>query len=158
MNTLKVLIPAAAFLLFAGQGAAQSQEEAEQREAAAAAETTAAKAEIREAEIQRKLEEAERRMAEAARTIAELTSERLPNMREFEKQFEFISDGRPRLGVNIGEQSDGGPVEGVKIVGVTPGSAADDAGLRENRLNLLKALRDLFLQVADISYLVVSSK
>ena len=37
-------------------------------------------------------------------------------------------------------------------------SAADDAGLRENRLNLLKALRDLFLQVADISYLVVSSK
>jgi C-terminal processing protease CtpA/Prc len=130
MNTLKVLIPAAAFLLFAGQGAAQSQEEAEQREAAAAAETTAAKAEIREAEIQRKLEEAERRMAEAARTIAELTSERLPNMREFEKQFEFISDGRPRLGVNIGEQSDGGPVEGVKIVGVTPGSAADDAGLR----------------------------
>ena len=51
-------------------------------------------------------------------------------MREFEKQFEFISDGRPRLGVNIGEQSDGGPVEGVKIVGVTPGSAADDAGLR----------------------------
>ena len=35
---------------------------------------------------------------------------------------------------------------------------ADDAALRENRLNLLKALRDLFLQVADISHLVVSSK
>jgi glycyl-tRNA synthetase beta subunit len=28
--------------------------------------------------------------------------------------------------------------------------------LRRNRLNLLKALRDLFLQVADISQLVVS--
>jgi glycyl-tRNA synthetase beta chain len=33
---------------------------------------------------------------------------------------------------------------------------ADDAALRSNRLNLLKALRDLFLEVADISLLVVS--
>jgi glycyl-tRNA synthetase beta chain len=32
----------------------------------------------------------------------------------------------------------------------------DDQALRNNRLNLLKALRDLFLQVADISQLVVS--
>ncbi len=32
---------------------------------------------------------------------------------------------------------------------------AEDAALRNNRLNLLKALRDLFLQVADISQLVV---
>jgi len=33
---------------------------------------------------------------------------------------------------------------------------ADDEQLRNNRLNLLKALRDLFLQVADISCLVVA--
>jgi glycyl-tRNA synthetase beta chain len=33
---------------------------------------------------------------------------------------------------------------------------AEDAGLRQNRLNLLKDLRQLFLQVADISLLVVS--
>ena len=32
---------------------------------------------------------------------------------------------------------------------------AEDADLRHNRLNLLKALRDLFLQVADISQLAV---
>jgi len=32
---------------------------------------------------------------------------------------------------------------------------AEDLALRNNRLNLLKALRDLFLQVADISQLVV---
>ena len=32
---------------------------------------------------------------------------------------------------------------------------ADDAALRANRLNLLKALRDQFLEVADISQLVV---
>ena len=35
---------------------------------------------------------------------------------------------------------------------------ADDEALRGNRQNLLKALRDLFLQVADISQLVVGSK
>jgi glycyl-tRNA synthetase beta chain len=33
---------------------------------------------------------------------------------------------------------------------------AEDPALRLNRLNLLKSLRDLFLQVADISQLVVS--
>ena len=32
---------------------------------------------------------------------------------------------------------------------------ADDEALRDNRLNLLKNLRELFLQVADISQLVV---
>ena len=129
MKTLKVLIPAAAFLLLAGQAAAQSQEEAEQQKAAAA-QAAEATAEAREAEIARKLEEAERRMAEAARTIAELTSERLPQMRELERRIEIIADGRPRLGVNIGDSRDGGPVEGVSIVGVTPGGAAADAGLR----------------------------
>jgi glycyl-tRNA synthetase beta chain len=33
---------------------------------------------------------------------------------------------------------------------------AEDQGLRNNRLNLLKSLRDLFLEVADISQLVVA--
>jgi glycyl-tRNA synthetase beta chain len=33
---------------------------------------------------------------------------------------------------------------------------ADNEGLRNNRLNLLKSLRDLFLEVADISQLVVA--
>jgi len=127
MKTLKILIPVAALLLLAGQAAAQSQEQAERAEAAAVAE---ARAETREAEVARKLEEAERQMAEAARQIAELSSERLPQMREMERRFEFMSDDRPRLGVNIGEERSDGPVEGVKIVGVTPGSAADDAGLR----------------------------
>ncbi|MHA1574203.1 MAG: PDZ domain-containing protein [Alphaproteobacteria bacterium] len=128
MKTMKILMPVAVLLLLAGQAAAQNQEEAERAEAAAAA----AKAEVesREAEVTRKLEDAERRMAEAARQIAELSSERLPQMREMERRFEFISDDRPRLGVNIGEERSDGPVEGVKIVGVTPGSAAEDAGLR----------------------------
>lgn len=128
MKANRLIIPAAAFLLLAGQAAAQSQEEAERAEAAAAA--AEAMAESREAEIERKLFEAERRMAEAARQIAELTSERLPHLEQIERRIEFYANGRPRLGVNIGEVKEDGPVEGVKVVGVTPGSAADDAGLR----------------------------
>jgi len=132
MKTMKVLVTVAALLLLAGQAAAQNQEEAEHAEAAtaAAAAQAQARAESREAEVARKLEEAERKMAEAARQIAELSSERLPQIREMERRFEFMSDDRPRLGVNIGEVRGDGPVEGVKIIGVTPGSAAEDAGLR----------------------------
>ncbi len=123
MKAMKLIIPVAALLLFAGQAAAQS--EAEQGAAAAVRD-----AEAREDEVARKLQEAERKMAEAARQIAELTKERLPELREMERRIEIFNDGRPRLGVNIGEDKANGPVEGVRIMGVTPGSAADDAGLR----------------------------
>jgi S1-C subfamily serine protease len=67
-------------------------------------------------------------MAQAARQIAEITSERLPRMVEIEKRF-ALSD-KPRLGVTIDGEQQTGPVEGVAILGVTPGSAASDAGLR----------------------------
>ena len=134
MKTLKYLIPVAAILLLAGQAAAQS--DAEKR---AAAERMAEKAEqeavvhameAREAEVAKKLQEAELTMAEAARQIAELTSERLPQLREIERRIQIVGSNRPRLGVNIGGDDSGGPVEGVLVVGVTPGSAAEDAGLR----------------------------
>jgi S1-C subfamily serine protease len=46
------------------------------------------------------------------------------------RRYEIIADGKPRMGVNIDAVKAEGPVEGVKVVGVTPGSAADDAGLR----------------------------
>lgn len=129
MKFFKLIVPVAALLLFAGQAAAQS-ETAERAEAARAAEAAQAAVESREAEVARKLEEAELKMAEAARQIAELTAERLPQMHEIERRIEIINDGRPRLGVNIGEEKGDGPVAGVRIVGVTPGSAAAEAGLR----------------------------
>lgn len=129
MKVLKVLIPVAAMLLFAGQAAAQSQEELERKEAAAA-EAAKARVEAREAEVARELEEQERRMAEAARRIAELTQERLPQFEEYVRSFQVIADGKPRLGVTIGKAEQDGPVEGVSVTAVTPGSAADDAGLR----------------------------
>lgn len=128
MKTMKLIIPVAAMLLLAGQAAAQTDE---RRQAEAEKEAAALQeAELREAEVARKLAEAERQMAKAARQIAELTTERLPQLREVERRIEIISDGRPRLGINIGDDAGAGPVEGVRILGVTPGSAADDAGLR----------------------------
>lgn len=117
MKMWKVVLPVAAVLLFAGQAVAQTEDEENQRAA-----------EAREVEMDRRLMEAEERMAAAARQIAEITSERLPGMVEIQRRFE-LSD-KPRLGVTIDGSRQTGPVEGVAISGVTPGSAASDAGLR----------------------------
>ncbi len=84
----------------------------------------------RNAEVDRALADAERRMAEAARQIAELSSERLPSMTDFKQRIEFFSNDKPRLGVTIGGNNAGGAVKGVSIIGVTPGTAAAEAGLR----------------------------
>jgi S1-C subfamily serine protease len=127
MKTMKLIIPVAVLLLLAGQAAAQSEQE---QRAEADRARVVHEVEQREAEVAKKLQEAERQMAEAARQIAELTSERLPQLREAQRRIQIIDDGRPRLGVNIGEDDSDGPVEGVQVIGVTPGSAADDAGLR----------------------------
>jgi len=124
MNIWKILLPAMAALLFAGQAASQDERSAEIRR-----EVQVRKIQEREAEVERRMYDAERRMAEAARQIAQLTAERLPQLEHFRQRFELIHNSRPRLGVTIGGDEDG-PVEGVAILGVTPGSAADDAGLR----------------------------
>jgi S1-C subfamily serine protease len=84
----------------------------------------------RNAEVDRALADAERRMAEAARQIAELTNERLPARSNLRQRIEIIADDKPRLGVTIGGGEASGAVKGVQVAGVTPGSAADDAGLR----------------------------
>jgi len=147
MNVSRFLIPAAAVtLLVVGQATAQSLEEAERAEAAAAADSARAQAELSEADVARQLEEAERRMAEAARQIYQLSEQRLPQLRNVERRFEFLGDDRPRLGVNIGE-GDTGPVEGVKVVAVTPGSAADEAGLRSG--DIITSINDESLSAAS---------
>ncbi|MBT8086487.1 MAG: PDZ domain-containing protein [Gammaproteobacteria bacterium] len=117
MKFIKIVLPVAALLLLSGQALAQSGEQQDARDA-----------EAREAEMERRLQEAEASMAEAARVIAEITSERLPGMIELERRFEF-SD-KPRLGVMIEGEGQEGPVEGVPVNAVTPGSAAAEAGLR----------------------------
>jgi len=119
MKTMKILIPAMAILLLAGQAAAQSPEAEDARRAA----------ELEKEEVQRQMREAERQLEEAARRIAELSQKNLPPMIEVERKVIDLM-GRPRLGVTVGGNESEGPVEGVNILGVSPGSAADDAGLR----------------------------
>ena len=127
MKTLKVtLILAAAFLL-AAPALAQDDVEKEVQATVAA-----------EAELDRRLAEAEKQMAEAAQQIAEITSGRLPELVQLERRLEMAS--KPRLGVAIDGQPQDGPVEGVSVMGVTPGSAASEAGLRAG--DIITAVND----------------
>ena len=117
MRTLKVLLLTTAALIFAAPAAAQDDETGRR--------TTQA----RDEEVEQRIFEAEERLAQAARQIAELTVERLPQLERYRQRFEFFATDRPRLGVTIGG-SEKGPVEGIAVLGVTPGSAAEDAGIR----------------------------
>jgi len=84
--------------------------------------------EVESEEVQLRMREAERRMAEAARQMAELSMRQLPRVERIER---IVRANRgPVLGVTIGATDETGPVEGVKILGVTPGGAAEEAGLR----------------------------
>jgi C-terminal processing protease CtpA/Prc len=124
MKMWKVMLPVAALLLLAGQAAAQTDDEERLREM----EAKEAEMEAREAEMEERLREAEAQMEEAARTIAEITKERLPEIMKIESRFAMANT--PRIGITIESTDEPGPVEGVKILGVSPGSAASDAGLR----------------------------
>ncbi len=128
MKMWKVLLPAAAVLLLAGQALAQTESEEERLR----------EVEARELEMERRMMEAERQMAEAARQIAEISRERLPQIAKIERRFELAD--KPRLGVTIDVDTGKGPVEGVKVLGVTPGSAASDAGLRPG--DIITAVND----------------
>ena len=134
MKMWKVLLPVAAVLLLAGQAVAQTDEENRQREV-----------EERKAEMDRRMVEAERQMAEAARQIAEISRERLPRIAEIGRRFELAD--KPRLGVTIESDSAPGPVEGVVVLGVSPGSAASDAGLRSG--DTITAVNDESLSAAS---------
>lgn len=127
MKIWKVILPATVLLLLVGQAAAQTDEDERQQAM-----------EAREQAMEEKLREAEKRMADAARDIAAITKERLPRMEEIERA--ALMSGKPRLGVAIDTSEQAGPVEGVSIIGVTPGSAASDAGLRAG--DILTAVND----------------
>ncbi len=118
MKCLKIVLPLAAALLLFGQAAAQ---EAEYE--------IASEIEARDAEFAQQMLEAEERLAEAAQQVAELSRERLGALGEA-KGYAYEFKNKPRLGINIGSDDNKEPVEGVGIISVSPGSAADDAGLR----------------------------
>ena len=143
MNILKLMIPVAVALLFATQAAAQQQDAEEARRAA---EERRVEVRLAEAEAREKMLEAERQLEEAARQIAELSSQNLPRMVEMETRVIDLMD-KPRLGVTIGGKDTEGPVEGVSILGVTPGSAAADAGLRSG--DVITSINDESLSADD---------
>lgn len=123
MKIYRSIILAAAALVLAGQAAAQADEEERLRAM-----------EAREAEFAERMREAEQRLAEAAKRVAELSTERLGAIGDM-STFTVNMSKRPMLGVNIGSETpEDGPVEGVRIVSVTPGGAADDAGIRAGDL------------------------
>ncbi len=105
--------------LLTGASAFAQQSELEAEEAMRAAEEQVSVYEIQ-------MREAEERLAQAARKIAELSSNNLPTIVDFERRIQM--GGRAVLGINIGSDGDG-PVEGVTVQGVSPGGAAEDAGL-----------------------------
>jgi C-terminal processing protease CtpA/Prc len=145
MRKWKLVLPAAAFLLLAGQVAAQTKADDERLREMEAKEMAASEMEARELEMEEKLRAAEKRMAEAAREIAEISKERLPRMAEIERRFAWSS--KPRLGVTIESGDGAGPVEGVTILGVSPGSAASDAGLRPG--DILTSVNDESLSAGN---------
>ena len=151
----------AVVVLMASSAAAQDAAQAENRARAAELEAQRSEARAREADarlrerersgraraetIELQLKEAEERLADAAAQVAELSRRRLPDMAQFRR---YIGAGdRPLLGVTIGSGEDDGPVEGVAVQGVTPGSAAAEAGLRGG--DVLTAVNDQGLSAED---------
>jgi C-terminal processing protease CtpA/Prc len=80
-------------------------------------------------EIDVQMREAEERLAEAAARIAELSTRRLPQITSSIVEG-MRAHNRAMLGITIDAEGERGPVEGVTVAGVTPGSAAAEAGLR----------------------------
>lgn len=120
---------ATAYLLFCTAAFAQEDPSTEESRATDKARQTEQMTE-REAqiEVEVRMREAEQRLADAARQVADLSMSRLPRVARMEQ---IIRAGRgPVLGVTISADDNESPVPGVEIQGVSPGGAADDAGLR----------------------------
>ena len=79
-------------------------------------------------EVEVRMREAEAALAEAAQQVAELSIRQLPRVASIER---IMRGGHgPVLGITIGADDDDGPVEGVAILGISPGAAAAESGLR----------------------------
>ncbi|MDX1443494.1 MAG: PDZ domain-containing protein [Gammaproteobacteria bacterium] len=91
----------------------------------------ASAADADDAELRKELAEARKELNEAARRVGELTRELGEG---FAFRFEEISEdmkNRAVIGVGIAEtEIDGEESEGLRVVSVTPGGPADDAGVR----------------------------
>jgi C-terminal processing protease CtpA/Prc len=90
----------------------------------------AAKLEAEEAKTRAKLEEARARLDKAAREVAELSTQLGAHARHDAR---FITGGPPRavLGIQVDPRSDN---KGVRVLSVSPGGPAAEAGLRDSDL------------------------
>ncbi len=79
-------------------------------------------------EVEIRMREAEAALAEAAQQVAELSRRNLPRVAMIERIMQ--GGDRPVLGITIGLGDGDDPVEGVTILGISPGGAAGEAGLR----------------------------
>lgn len=85
-----------------------------------------------QADTQKALADAQRRLEEAAREVAELSMElHGPGFEEVHR-IKVGGPGRAMLGINIGTAEPG--TDGVRVVSVSPGGAAADAGVQAGDL------------------------
>lgn len=134
-NWTKILVLTTA-VVFTTQALAQAS--AEEDEAARQAYETAqqemesarARMESKRVDVEIEMRDAEARLAEAARRIGELSSRQLRIVGSNSWNFDTDFNDRPVLGITIGSTENKEAVAGVKILGVSPGGAAAEAGLR----------------------------
>ncbi len=129
------------FALISAPGIAQQSE----RDIERAAERVVRESEARQRTVEVQMREAEERLAAAARQIAKLSTSRLPAIVDIERRIHM--EGRAVLGITIGSSDGDGPVEGVTVRGVSPGGAAEDAGLRSG--DIITAVNDELLTAAS---------
>jgi len=99
-----------------------------------------------QAEVEKKLEDARRRLDTAAREVAELSM----SMSEYSvpqvRHFSGFAPPRAALGINLGPRGEE-QAEGVPILSVSPGGAAERAGLKAG--DVLLAIGDKQLKRTD---------
>jgi len=89
-----------------------------------------------QADIEQKLEAAQKRLDAAAQEVADLSMSLSDYVVPHVRAFPGVRVQRAMLGINLGPRSDKGPDDGVKVVSVSPGGAAADAGLKADDLLL----------------------
>lgn len=97
------------------------------------------KAEQSQAELREKLEDARRRLDAAAREVAELQMSMSDHMVPHMRHVNPLTSQRAMLGINV-NTGDDEPSEGVPIASVSPGGAAESAGLKAG--DVLLAIND----------------